>query len=325
MLNEDTGADRNLRVPALLVLGYLRPTNLARILSIAESSGISSIYISIDAPKVLTQQTSAIHDDVVRISKEYAQKSGLDVRVMVRNQNVGCASAVLSSCDWFFSNEEWGVVLEDDCIPSPDFFKFVQDSLLHIESDNDIWMVCGTQFAPPELCDVWQKSTYALTWGWATTRDRWHDMTFALRLRESNLERGSNANLAECCYWNAGAKRAFAGFSDAWDTPLLQRMKINNKYALLPRQALVTNIGNDRFAVHTHGDSIGLNQSLGRYQRTSNPPQTNEAMDNWLRDHFYKIRSRHILTTKFTSLLDFLAVKSQKNRTLVQGWDDAKL
>ena len=37
-------------------------------------------------------------------------------------ENQGCQLGVSSAITWFFEQEEAGIVLEDDCVPHPDFF-----------------------------------------------------------------------------------------------------------------------------------------------------------------------------------------------------------
>lgn len=43
--------------------------------------------------------------------------------------NLGCAKRVSSGIDWVFSNVEESIILEDDCIPHPTFFRFAEELL----------------------------------------------------------------------------------------------------------------------------------------------------------------------------------------------------
>jgi hypothetical protein len=51
------------------------------------------------------------------------------VKTLFREKNLGCKYAVSGAIDWFFNNEEMGMILEDDCLPSQSFFRFCQDML----------------------------------------------------------------------------------------------------------------------------------------------------------------------------------------------------
>ena len=46
-----------------------------------------------------------------------------------RERNSGCKIAVSSAIDWFFKNEERGIILEDDTLPGEDFFRFSEEML----------------------------------------------------------------------------------------------------------------------------------------------------------------------------------------------------
>jgi len=52
-----------------------------------------------------------------------------DVKTLFRNKNLGCKYAVSGAIDWFFENVEQGIILEDDCLPDPSFFRFCQEML----------------------------------------------------------------------------------------------------------------------------------------------------------------------------------------------------
>ena len=312
---------------ALLVIAYLRPKNLQLILDSAISANLKDIYISIDFPKIPSEENLKLNSQVVSIARRYKENSNLDVTINVRNENVGCSAAVLSSCDWFFENVKQGIILEDDCMPTQDFFRFCEDAIAVMQSLEDVWVACGTQFAPRTSGDSWLLSKYPLTWGWATTRKKWEQISDSLQdskhcLRRSNINKSS---VSEATYWDAGSRRAEKGISDAWDTPLVQRMILNSKLAILPRVPLVSNIGNDQFATHTRGNSLGLGLQTGEYKRTDAIPSRDFTVDTWLRENFFKISMRHILSTKFTNALDILLLREQKGMGLIDRWKLAKI
>jgi hypothetical protein len=312
---------------ALLIIAYLRPKNLKSILDMAIRAEVKRVYISIDFPKLPSEENMKLNSQVVSIAEKYKEISGLEVNIFARERNVGCSAAVLSSCDWFFEKVDKGIILEDDCIPTEDFFDFCRDSIKVIAQREDVWLACGTQFAPINSKEPWHLSKYPLTWGWATTRLKWIEISQCLRESARNLRQSriDSISISEAIYWDAGSSRAFRGVSDAWDTPLVQKMLLNSKLAILPTVSLVSNIGNDPFATHTHGDSIGLRVSTGKYSRSDVFPTRNSVADSWLKKQFYKISVRHILTTKVTYILDLFQPSRRKNFGLVNQWKTAKI
>ncbi len=311
--------------PAVLIIAYLRPDNLKRILDVAYKAKVSSIFISIDVPKNPTDSQTSMSLRVRQVAEDFRSNTDSEVVIFLRESNVGCSPAVLSSCDWFFSQVNEGIVLEDDCLPDLNLFTYFRDSMTHINDDDDIWLACGTQFAPSSICATWQKSKYALTWGWATNRKKWHQMSAALRKNEGLSYRETGIPILEYVYWRAGARRAYAGFSDSWDTPFVYKMLTLKKFAILPSVSFVTNVGSDSVATHTNVKSKGLHRPLGEYQPTSSPPRVNPNLDDWLKENFYRIRIRHLFTTQITFFIDLFTRKKNSEDTLISRWDRAAI
>lgn len=312
-------------VPPLLIIAYLRPDNLKRILEVAHRAQVSAIYISIDVPKNPTDGQISTSLKVRQVVEEFQMNTDSKVVIFLRQSNAGCSPAVLSSCDWFFSQVNEGIVLEDDCLPDLSLFSFFKDSIAHVNSNDDIWLSCGTQFAPSTICAPWQKSKYALTWGWATNQTKWHQMSRALRKNERFRRRQVGIPVLEYVYWRAGARRAYAGYSDAWDTPLVYTMLMLKKFAILPSVSYVTNVGNDSVATHTNVKSIGLYRPIGKYQSTNSAPMVNPKLDDWLTENFYRIRIRHLFSTQITRFVDLVTRKKNVEDTLISRWDRAAI
>ncbi len=312
---------------AVLVVAYLRPDNLGRILEFAQRAGVNRFFISIDFPRDTKERNLELHSEVLSVARNFQKSSGCEVQIFERKQNVGCSAAVLSSCDWFFENVDHGIVLEDDCLPTLDFFAYCADAFPIIEENQGIWLACGTQFAPPFSTEPWVLSRYPLTWGWATTKKNWIEISSSLM--ESHVElkasRERGITFPESTYWNAGALRAKSGVSDAWDTPLAQTMLLRSKLAILPRIALVSNIGNDSQATHTHGKSIGLRLKTGSYSASARKPDTVKEVDDWLMKEFYQIKTRHVFSTRITRFIDFFFCRMLRSTRLTVRWERARI
>ena len=48
--------------------------------------------------------------------------------------------------DWFFSKEEKGIILEDDCVPSQTFYYYCQELLDHYENNENVFSIGGCCF-----------------------------------------------------------------------------------------------------------------------------------------------------------------------------------
>jgi hypothetical protein len=313
---------------SLLVVAYLRPENLKVILETAYESGIRNFFVSIDFPRNPSAENLDLSSKVSRVVTDFELGSQAKVTTAVRDKNVGCTPAVLSSCDWAFSQSENLIILEDDCIPTSDFFDFCRTSLSVIKQDSSIWLAGGSQLVPIELInDPWFSSKYPLTWGWCTTSDKWTLIRNSLSTPDGKLTKVNSPELSlhERRYWNAGAKRAFSGISDAWDTPLVQQMLLNKALTILPKRPLISNVGNDRVATHTHGDAVGLRADTGTFSTPEHSPKRNLEVENWFRNDFYAIKFRHLLSTRITSLIDIVMMRKFRGKSLVESWNLARL
>jgi GR25 family glycosyltransferase involved in LPS biosynthesis len=265
---------------AALLICYRRPDNVRKILNHISESGIRKIYVSLDGFK--NESGRGDYVEIEEIIKEFAAIFPGQLYTRFLHENVGCAVSVISACNWVFSQEEYAIILEDDCFPNSDFFNFVLASIPVMTKDESIWLACGTQFAPKEItASKWVISQYALTWGWATTAKKWSEIAPAFT-SEKKIPVRPITYSAESIYWSEGARRALFGFVDVWDTILLWQMNHLNKKAILPGEPLISNKGNDASATHTTSESQWLNLSLGRFEGGSLPQRSKKA-DQWLK------------------------------------------
>ena len=309
--------------PTVLIIAYRRTAEIEKILQECKNNNVNKIYVALDGPK--DGNTNGEIDNIVirQIVANYQENYSGEIKTLFRDQNVGCAASVLSACDWAFENEEFVIVLEDDCIPSRDFFKFAQDSIKVLDSDSNIWLACGTQFAPREILnDSWSLSSYALIWGWVTSQSKWKEISSAIR-SGNPIPKQVGISPWERIYWNHGSRRAYSGWKDVWDTILLQQMIANNKYAVLPHEPLITNVGNDSFATHTTESTPWLHLNFGIFNAPQNPPVLSISADKWLRSKFYKIATRHLVTTRITHLRDFINKANIPLPPLYERWNFA--
>lgn len=249
-------------IHAALIIAYRRHENVSKLINILSSQGVKRIYVAIDRNSPLDSSSLIDVNKTIEVVNAAIKKMPGQMYAAIHIENVGCSAAVLSACEWFFENEEFGLILEDDCIPAEEFLTYANYSREVIEINSDAWLFCGTQFAPCEKSpDSWSLSKYALIWGWGTSKSNWNQIASSLR-KEGIKISSKDISSAEKQYWSAGAKRSNSGVIDAWDNILIQRMLALGKKAILPKYALVSNIGNDSAATHTTSDSNWLGLKL---------------------------------------------------------------
>ena len=58
-----------------------------------------------------------------------------EVKTYFRDENRGCRYAPPEAITWFFEQVESGIILEDDCHPAPEFFRFATELLERYKED----------------------------------------------------------------------------------------------------------------------------------------------------------------------------------------------
>jgi len=98
--------------------------------------------------------------------------------------NLGCKRRLASGLDWVFSTVEEAIVLEDDCVPHPTFFRFCQEMLQRYRDDERLMMISGAN-----LLGSWKSenqsyhfSHHGGIWGWASWRRAWQHFDVDMRL-----------------------------------------------------------------------------------------------------------------------------------------------
>jgi hypothetical protein len=310
-------------IDAALIVAYRRHENVSKLIDILSNQGVKRIYVAIDRNSPSDLNSLIDVNKTIEVAIEARMKMPEQLRVAIHVENVGCSAAVLSACEWFFENEEFGLILEDDCIPSQEFLTYANYSRKIIETNSDVWLFCGTQFAPYEKSvDTWSLSKYALIWGWGTSKRNWNQIATSLRKNGMNIF-SNDVSFAEKQYWSVGARRSSSGVVDAWDNILIQRMLSLRKKAILPKYALVSNIGNDSAATHTISNSNWLGLKTGSFDPPKAAPLENPSLDSWLKTKFYKISIRHIFTTQITYFLDHITGRRRRSDDLMSRWKNA--
>ena len=304
--------------PSVLITGFRRAENLSKILHICVQAGISRIYVSLDGPRTTDDQKDIFACESVLDKFEKNFGGSLVRRSFQVNQ--GAAFSVLSGCDWIFRTEEFAIIIEDDCLPSLDFFKYVQDAKRFLSLNSNILLIGGTQFVPPEITrDRWFLCDYPLIWGWATSKEKW--ALLRQELQALKYKKFKIMKTPEYAFWEAGAHRAFSGYVDAWDTPLVHVLRLHKWQTILPGRNLVKNIGNDFAATHTLSSSPWLGLETYDYTVSSEAPAANMSANSWLKRNLYKTSIRHLFTTGFTRLLDDLSVNKKRRLPLLERWN----
>lgn len=299
----------------VLLIGYRRYANLEILIELALSAGVSRIYVALDGPASKDAENDS--KKCLELIENYTNRYPSLIKLKKSPTNIGLGVSVITACDWFFDNESFGAILEDDCIPQSDFFDWVSDARNLIESDSDFFMVSGSQFFQSKNPDPGMYSvSFPVIWGWATSSSKWKAMSEFILLGEIPKYFRSRMEFLDYIYWSSGTRRVFGGYIDTWDIPLAFYFQWKKLKCLLPPVNLVSNIGFEAFSTHTKDLSENLIVPTGKYSKQLEAREEIRDISAWYRKNIYKIQIRHIFTTQVNRLLDLSGLNKKKRETL---------
>lgn len=178
-----------LKTPVLLII-FSRADTTARVIDVLSKVRPPRLYIAADGPR----SHKAGEARRCEATREIALNINWDceVRTLFRTDNIGCGLGPSTGMDWFFSQEEEGIILEDDIVPHPSFFWFCQSLLEKYRNDHRIMQISGGNFQ-----DGWKRdssysyyfSAHGSIWGWATWRRAWKHFNYRVPLFEEVREK----------------------------------------------------------------------------------------------------------------------------------------
>ena len=179
--------------------------------------------------------------------------------------NLGTKRRVESGLDWVFGEVEEAIILEDDCVPHPTFFRYCEDLLETYRDDERVMAICGSnfQFGRRRTEDSYYFSQYAhVAWGWASWRRAWKfydgEMKQWPRVRDEGWLKDILRDNDSVRYWTHTFQLTYEGRTDAWDYPWALSCWLQRGLATFPNVNLVSNIGFGPEATHTTGESLGF-------------------------------------------------------------------
>lgn len=176
--------------------------------------------------------------------------------------NLGCKKRVSSGIEWVFDQVEEAIILEDDCLPDPSFFRFCQEMLAFYRDDERISMISGDNFlfGKVEISDSYYFSRYPHIWGWASWRRAWKDYDVSIaawpQKKSDGLLDASIRHPGERNYWRKAFDGVYHGRIDTWDYQWVLSSWLQNRLSIMPSVNLISNIGFGPAATHTTGASI---------------------------------------------------------------------
>jgi len=251
---------------AVLVIGHSRPDHMSRVLSKIAIHFPDKLYIFIDGvAENSTQRLIESHDKVVTLANNC--NSAKNVKVNISKTNLGCGISCSNAIDWALSTENEIIILEDDVLPGPDFFNYMDKNLIEL-NQSDCMMISSNKFDRFPQFKNSIKTKFTFMSGWATWKRAWNKYDY--RLTNFDIDRLLDKNLTFLCNKLNWIKIANEIKSDKdlsyWDYQWQFIIWENNGWSLQPPRPLTKNIGFDTVGTHTGGLEHGDWRELITYE-----------------------------------------------------------
>jgi len=238
------------------VTAFNRPDHLEQVFQVLRVVAPTKLYLVADGPRAHVDGEDEKCAQVREIFRSVDWDC--DVTEIFSEENLGCARRMSSGITEVFKNEERAIILEDDCIPHPSFFKFCKEMLDQYENDERVMHISGDNFQFGAMTSAYSYyfSRYTHCWGWATWRRAWDkfslEMPYWQELKADGWLHHLLDDPTEVRYWTQIFDAVVAGKVDSWAYPWTYSTWLHSGLSILPNRNLVSNIGFDGDGTHTN-------------------------------------------------------------------------
>lgn len=241
---------------AVLLLVFNRPDTTKQIFEAIKVVQPPRLYVAADGARIdrsgEAENVQSVRENII---------AGIDwdceVLTLFREENLGCKVSVSSAIDWFFENEEMGIILEDDCVPNQSFFWYCEELLDKYKDDTRIWHISGDNFQNGNIRGdgSYFFSNYIHIWGWATWRRAWNHYDVKMRTfpefknQQKIFSVSNNKKIQKV--WLDILEIVYSGEIDTWDYQWVYTCFSNGALSIMPNQNLISNIGFGEEGTHT--------------------------------------------------------------------------
>ena len=241
----------------LLLIAWRRPHTIRQVIDAIRPVAPKRLYVACDGPSL---------ERLGEYAKVAATRAVIDNEIdwpcqierLYSDVNQGCRLGVSRAITWFFEQVEEGIILEDDCVPHPDFFSYCMTLLERYRHDTRVWCISGNNFQNGNWRGdgSYYFSRIPLIWGWASWRRCWQhydaDLSQWPALQASGLLDSIFEDSVERDYWSGIWQRLLdTGEPDSWAYRWTFTCIANGGLSAEPNENLVGNVGFGEDATHT--------------------------------------------------------------------------
>ena len=283
-----------LSTPVVFVI-FNRPSTAERVFEAIAKARPPKLFVVADGPRQDNPQDAA----GCRASRGIIDLVDWDCDVVTdfAPDNMGLTLRFPTGLAKVFEHEEQAIILEDDCLPHPQFFRFCEELLERFRNDERVAQITGSnlQRGRNRTRDSYYFSRFTHIGGWATWRRAWQTYDVQLSswidVRETPWLHDVVGDARQERYWRRIFDRVVTGKQDGWDYQWTYACWRARALAAVPNVNLVSNIGYGRESSHTRLRSPLANIPMTAIDFPLRHPYAvapNAAADAWTVKHVYK-------------------------------------
>jgi hypothetical protein len=246
-------SEYNLETPVALCV-FNRPQTTRRVFDRVAQAEPPELYVIADGPRSDVpgdeRRVEEVRDIVTAVNWD------CELQTNFAETNLGVKERFATGLSWVFEDVDEAIILEDDCLPHLDFFRFCERMLEMYRGDERVMDVTGTN-AQKRWKDDRQDyhfSFHGLIWGWATWDDAWDEYDPEMSLWDNpelrERVRDVVADDAQYRYTKRLYDDVYRGELDTWDYQWGFARQRNSGLSVVPSRNLVTNIGFESGTFH---------------------------------------------------------------------------
>ena len=249
------GRSNPFKTPILFAL-FKDPETTLKVFDAIRKEKPQKLYISADGPRLDVPGER----EECELTRSILSKIDwtCDVKTKFSDVNLGIKKGTSSAISWFFENEDEGIILEHDDLPTRSFFPFCETLLERHRENKRIMHIGGSNLMFGQNCGngSYYYSRIAQTWGFATWKDRWKLWDGEIKdfpdFRDGNYINNYFFSTFAKEFWNDKFQEIYEGHnSTTWAFPWIFALMIRDAVSITPNVNLVSNIGFNPKAVHS--------------------------------------------------------------------------
>jgi len=241
--------------PVLLTV-FNRPHETRQVLARLQMVRPRILLVAADGPRTTHPEDARLCEEVRRLVTQ-AIDWPAQVSTNFSPRNLGLGQRMASAITWALEHHDRIIVLEDDCVPHPSFFRFCTELLERYSAEPCVGAITGDNFQPERFtCGAsYYFSRYPHCWGWGTWRRAWalNDQTMSdwPRVKATDWLSSIFPEPLERMYWEQLFDDTYSGVIDTWDYQWTYACWRCNMLTATPETNLVRNVGIGEAATNT--------------------------------------------------------------------------